>query len=136
MEETKQQIKSDEGYSSYLYKCPAGKLTIGYGWNIEDNGIPQEVADLLFEYSFEHAKRDAAQFIGPMAWSQLNEVRRGALINMAFNLGLPRLRAFKQFRHYLQQGDYQKAAVEMQDSNWFHQVGDRAKRLVAQMREG
>lgn len=135
-EESKEQIKEDEGYSLNLYKCTAGKLTIGYGWNIEDNGIPEDVAELLFEHSFKTAKNDAATFIGPMTWSQLSETRRGVLINMAFNLGINRLRAFKQFRHYLQQGDYGKAANEMINSRWYNQVGDRAKRLVTKMREG
>lgn len=135
-EDAKDQIKLDEGLRLELYRCSKDKLTIGYGWNIEDNGIPQEVADLLFEHSFKAATEDAAKFIGAMAWSQLNETRRGVLINMAFNLGLPTLRAFKRFRHYVQQGDYEKAANEMIDSAWYRQVGDRAKRLEQQMRNG
>jgi lysozyme len=55
---------------------------------------------------------------------------------MAYNLGLNRLRGFKQLRHYLQQGDYEKAANEMVDSMWYGQVGERAQRLVDDMRVG
>ncbi|MAT39733.1 MAG: hypothetical protein CL946_09035 [Ectothiorhodospiraceae bacterium] len=135
-EEAKEQIKQDEGLRLSLYKCPANKLTIGYGWNIEDNGIPQEIADSLFEISFQNAKLDAATYVGPMAWSQLSETRRGVIINMSFNLGLNRLRAFRRLRHYLQQGDYDKAANEMINSHWYNQVGERARRLVEQMRNG
>lgn len=135
-EEVKQQIKLDEGLSLKLYRCSSGKLSIGYGWNLEDNGIPQRIADELFEVAFAVAKSDAAMFIGPMAWSQLTEARRGVVINMAYNLGLNRLRGFKQLRHYLQQGDYEKAANEMVDSMWYGQVGERAQRLVDDMRVG
>ena len=48
-------IKKHEGLSLKPYKCTAGKLTIGYGRNIEDKGISQEEAerfldDRLYEF--------------------------------------------------------------------------------------
>ena len=135
-ESAKEDIKKDEALRLFPYRCSAGKLTIGYGWNLDDNPIPEEIADLLFERSFKHAKADAVTFVGPMAWSQLSDKRQGVLINMAFNLGLNRLRGFKRFRHYVQQGDYDKAANEMIDSRWYTQVKSRAERLVKEMREG
>ena len=32
-------IKYHEKYRRFPYRCTAGKLTIGYGWNLDDNGI-------------------------------------------------------------------------------------------------
>ena len=52
---------------------------------------------------------------------------------MCFNLGRPRLSNFKKFLAALEEGDYEKAAVEMMDSRWASQVGDRAVRLRDRM---
>ena len=135
-DDAKEQIKADEALRLSPYRCSEGKLTIGWGWNLDDNPIPLEVAELLFEYSFEAAKRDATKFVGPMTWSQLDVVRRGVLINMAFNLGYSRLSSFRRFREHLQQGAYDMAADEMVNSKWYRQVTNRAKRLVESMRSG
>lgn len=135
-DDAKEQIKADEALRLSPYRCSEDKLTIGWGWNLDDNPIPLEVAELLFEYSFEAAKRDAAKFVGPMTWSQLDITRQGVVINMAFNLGYSRLSGFRRFRQYLQQGDYEMAANEMINSKWYRQVKSRAKRLVLTMRSG
>ena len=48
---------------------------------------------------------------------------------MCFNLGHPRLSKFKKFIQAMQVSDWERAAVEMMDSKWSGQVGDRAVRL-------
>lgn len=42
-------IKLHEGLRLKPYKCPAGKLTIGYGLNL-DGGITKEEAEILLSY--------------------------------------------------------------------------------------
>ena len=42
---------------------------------------------------------------------------------------------FKKMKAGLMNNDYQTAADEMVDSNWYRQVGKRAKRLVNRMRD-
>ena len=56
------------------------------------------------------------------------------LLNMSFNLGRTRLSKFKKMFAHLANNDYEKAADEMIDSNWYKQVGRRSKRLVERMR--
>ena len=46
------------------------------------------------------------------------------MINMLFNLGLPRLLGFTNMWAAIQAGDYAKAADEMLDSKWAAQVGE------------
>ena len=53
---------------------------------------------------------------------------------MAFNLGLTKLNKFKEMRKALMQNDYNKAADEMIDSNWYKQVKTRGPRTVSLMR--
>jgi lysozyme len=53
---------------------------------------------------------------------------------MAFNLGRSRLGKFKKMIEAVNEGDYEKAAEEMIDSKWYHQVGNRSIELVEIMR--
>ena len=40
-------IKYHEKYRRFPYRCTAGKLTIGYGWNLDDNGITEDQASYI-----------------------------------------------------------------------------------------
>ena len=55
---------------------------------------------------------------------------------MLFNLGLPRLKTFKKFLAACEAGDFDLASVEMLDSKWASQVGNRAIELSEQMKAG
>jgi lysozyme len=58
------------------------------------------------------------------------------VIDMAFNVGVPRLTGFKKMWAALHCGDYAEAAKEMMDSKWARQVGRRAERLSSMMETG
>lgn len=49
---------------------------------------------------------------------------------------MPRLRQFRNMLACLQVEDYEGAAREALDSRWANQVGDRARRIAAMIREG
>ena len=129
-------IKKHEGCRLKLYSCPAGKMTVGYGRNIEDNGITQEEADLMFLRDYEHAKADAILFVGTEHWPDLSHARQAVLIDMAFNLGNLKLMQFKGFRKALQEERWQGAAMHMRSSLWATQVKGRALRLIKMMERG
>ena len=57
-------------------------------------------------------------------------------MNMVFNMGIKTFMAFKKTIAYIEKGEYKKASVEMRQSLWAKQVGNRAIRLSKQMREG
>jgi len=40
-------LEFEEGLKLKPYKCPAGKLTIGIGRNLEDRGITEQEAQML-----------------------------------------------------------------------------------------
>lgn len=132
--QTVEQLKLDEGKCLTLYQCSANKMTIGYGRNIEDNGITEEEADYLL---MNDIKRVQKELRANFEWFGLiGTARQGALINMCFNLGLTRLMGFKKMLAAIEQEDYQEAAEQMLDSKWARQVGARADRLAKIMREG
>jgi lysozyme len=117
-----------------LYRCPAGKQTLGYGRNVEDRGITEDEADYLLSNDIIIAQRE---LVAAFPWFQsLDDVRQAVLINMHFNLGIGRLRTFRNALAAMQIGDWDRAAVEMLDSRWAQQVGRRAVELAEQMRTG
>lgn len=127
-------IKKNEGYSGKPYRCTAGKLTIGYGRNLEDNGITESEASFLLS---EDLRRSVSECIRAFTWfGKLNKARQGVIVEMCFNLGLPRLKTFKRMLAAMSASDYEIAASQMLDSLWAKQVGDRADALAEIMRNG
>ena len=126
-------VKEGEGLRLKPYRCTAGKLTIGYGRNLDDVGITKEEAELLIKNDLEKAEKDAEKF---PVYSKLNQARKDVLIEMVFNIGYSRLSGFKKMFEALEKGDYDEAANQMLDSAWHTQVGKRAERLAYFMRIG
>lgn len=135
--ELARQLKGDENEIPYAYPDSEGYLTIGIGRLIDKRKggrlRPDEIA-YLFNNDVDSAIEELTR---ALPWFQnLDDARRGALVNMAFNLGVPGLLKFPKTLALIQQGKYAEAADEMLDSLWAKQVGDRAKRLSKQMRSG
>lgn len=126
--------KRFEGLRLKPYTCPAGKLTIGYGHNLEDNGITQEMAEILLKTDLALARMEVGTKI-PCS-SKLNEARQFVLVDMCFNMGISRLLTFKKMLAALQEGYYERATCEMLNSKWAKQVGRRAKELAEIMKTG
>lgn len=128
------QLKRDEGLRLKPYRDSVGKLTIGYGRNLDDEGISQQEAEMLLS---DDVQAVGNQLHGLLPWTDgLDEARRGVLLNMAFNMGIYGLMQFKNTLGLIQQGDYLGAAVAMRQSKWAEQVGPRAERLAIQMETG
>jgi lysozyme len=111
-----------------------GKLTLGYGRNIEDRGLSfVESEDLL-----DHDVADATlELKGTYPWfDALDAIRQAVLIQMNFNMGLPTFSGFTNTLAAVARGDYAAAAKGMLVSRWAKQVGGRARRLAAQMKTG
>lgn len=130
----RKQLEVDEGYRKFPYRCTAGKLSIGIGRNLEDKGVSDRIIEMMFQEDLSEAEL-IARTLFP-SFDFLSENRKAVLVNMAFNLGEPRLAAFKKFRAAVEAKRWDDAAVEMEDSMWFRQVGDRAKRLQSLMERG
>lgn len=128
------QLVEHEGLELKPYKCTAGYLTIGIGRNLDDRGITEDEARLLCNNDIEIVEHELARNF-PVV-TGLDDVRCRVLLDMAFNLGIPRLSAFRKMWGALEEGNYEQAAVEMLDSRWARQVGRRATRLSQMMETG
>ena len=132
----KKMTKDFEGLRLKVYTCTAGKLTIGYGRNLEDTGITEAEASMLFERDFATAEAYARILVTSLGkdWSTFPEQRLYVLTDMIFNMGYTKVLKFKKMLKAIKDNDYNKAAEEMLDSNWARQVGNRATTLAALMR--
>jgi lysozyme len=127
-------LKRHEGFRGKPYRCTAGKLTIGYGRNLDDVGITEVEAEFLLKVDALRAT-DSAGDIFPSILSY-TENRQIAIINMIFNLGKTRFKGFRKMIDAVNRGDWESAADEAMDSRWYGQVGVRAHELVNLLREG
>ena len=130
-------LRKHEGVEKYAYKCTADKVTIGVGRNIDKSGgmgLSDDEIDYLLSNDI---KRVSAELIRAFSWySELDEVRKDAMIDMCFNMGLPRLSKFKNSLAAMKNGDYDIAALEFLDSNWAKQVGSRSITITDMIRSG
>ena len=129
------ELSRDEGRERFPYRDTEGILTIGVGWNLEANGIPEDMIDRLLDIGIEHAEIDVG-VLYPEWRNTLNGVRQRVLLNMAFNLGRVRLAGFRNMWAAVRAQEWDRAAAEMLDSKWARQVGPRAHRLSEMMRLG
>ena len=126
-------LKRDEGFRARPYRDSEGLLTIGYGTLIE-TGITEAEAETLLASRLGDIVGELERR-RPLGREVPAPVAR-ALCNMAYNLGVPRLLGFQRMWAALAAGDYERAADEALDSKWARQVGARATRVAALIREG
>lgn len=134
LERAKHYTKRFEGLRLKPYTCPAGKLTIGYGHNLDDNGITEDIAVRLLDADLQAAEREVRQRF--THFYKLNEARQFVLVDMCFNMGAAKLFSFKKMFAALAKDEYPTAAKEMLNSKWARQVGNRAKILCEIMKSG
>ena len=131
------QLRIDEKEVLHAYQDSFGYLTIGVGRLIDSRrggGITRAESAYLLNNDIE---TKYAELLAALPWVKtIDDVRQNVLMNMAFNLGVPGLLGFKLTLAYVRGGHYDMAASEMLNSVWAKQVGDRARRLAAQMRDG
>jgi len=152
-------LRKDEGLMLKPYKCPAGKKTIGYGFNMEANKLPDFIDHYLVQHGFiatemaeylldkklteviTEVKAILRSFGDPAKdiWKELTPRRRGVVVMMAYNMGTGFLvgsHKWPKFSAALYSNDTEEVCREMKDSAWYSQVGERAVKLVEMYRKG
>jgi lysozyme len=120
-------VKKHEGFRQFPYKCTADKLTIGYGFNLDDVGLSETESEVLLNMRLNELHHKMLQH----EWYKIqNEARQGALLDMAYNLGITGLKKFRKMIRALSIGDFAEASVQALDSRWAVQVGMRAHTIA------
>jgi|TARA_R110002020_G_scaffold48763_9_gene139014 lysozyme len=134
MEDIREQLIRHEGLRLTVYDCPAGYKTIGVGRNLEGKGITEKEALYLLDNDIADVSTSLED---DFSWfGSLDEGRKSVLINMAFNLGLAGLKKFKNMLGAVEQSNWEEASIQMLDSKWASQVGNRAVELSEIMKNG
>ena len=129
------EVKNSAG-RHIVYDCPAGHATIGIGRNVSESGLG--LSDIEVEFMLEEDIARCAEELGrEFNWfSGLDDVRRDAMIDLIFNMGLTRLTGFKKALAAMADANYDLAAAEFMDSKWASQVKDRAIEICAMIKTG
>ena len=144
-----------EGLRLQVYKDTLGIDTIGIGRNLEDRGITKEELDWMdipsmdavYEYGITEADamylaKNDVQIVeeelvrAHPCVDKLDAVRQLVLMDMAFNMGVPRLRKFTKMWNAVHEKKFDIAAKEMLDSRWAVQVKSRSTKLAHAMHHG
>ena len=129
-----EQLKVEESLRLKPYVDTVGKITIGYGRNLTDDGISEVEAVDFLRTEIDEVLQELPPKIS--FWNNLNEVRQRVLADMAFNMGVPTLLTFKRMLAYMKINEFDLASNEMEDSLWATQVHGRAVKLAQMMRTG
>ena len=134
-------VKEAEGFIPNEYLCPAGKLTQGYGRNLEahplnelekkqlneDGTVSEEIAT---QWAMKELIECEFKLKDNIIYKNQSPIRKAVLLDMCFNIGYAGLMRFKKMWFHLGNKDYPSAAREAKDSAWYLQVGNRGKRNV------
>ena len=142
IEVLKQQLIEDEGCKYEIYLDHLGYKTFGIGHlcratdpeNELEVGDPVSVERVneLFAEDIEKVIEDCTILYDN--FYDLPEEAQLIIANMMFNLGRPRLSAFRKMKAAVDDHNWIEAAIQMEDSKWAKQVPNRANRLCERMR--
>ena len=150
-----EELIKHEGLKLQVYQDTLGIDTIGIGRNLEDRGITKQELDELdipnidhvYEYGITEADAvylatNDVQIVeeelvrAHPCVDRLDSVRQLIVMDMAFNMGVPRLCKFKKMWSAIHEEKFDVAAKEMLDSRWANQVKGRATKLANAMHNG
>ena len=134
MEEIKSRIKEHEGFRDTVYSDSLGFATIGYGHLVlptdnfvEGTTYPKKMLEEVFDNDFKIAHDSANELLTDI---EHNDIIKGVIIEMCFQLGKPRVMKFKKMWEALKNNDLETASKEMIDSNWYRQTKKRCESLA------
>jgi len=129
-----QQLVEHEGLELFPYEDTLGIVTIGVGRNLEERGISEDEAFYLLGNDIEVIWDELIKQ-HPIV-EDLDDQRQMVLLDMAFNMGVPRLGKFKKMWAAIEEGDMNEASKQALDSRWADQVGRRAETLAERLISG
>ena len=142
IEQLRKELELDEGCKHETYLCSQNVVTGGIGHMITESD-DEKYAEVGVEISDEQVKawfnKDIETVLSDCEllyddFDHLPEEAQLIIANMMFNLGYPRLKKFVGMKAGVDARDWNKAADEMIDSNYYKQLPNRAGRLVKRMR--
>lgn len=117
-------LKRHEGLRLNPYHCPANKLTIGIGRNLQDRGITESEAFYLLHGDINLVQEELTKNWG--VWRTFPEKARLVCIDMTFQMGITGFMKFKETRKLMELGKWLEASEEVLRSRYAVQTPNRA----------
>lgn len=127
-------IIEHEGVRLKPYRDTKGVLTIGVGRNLDDCGISEDEAMFLLNNDLTTCETQLSRYDWYVG---LDKVRQGVIIELVFNVGLPKALLFKNMIIAIINENWAGAANELLDSAWAKQVGStRSENMASRLLRG
>ncbi len=141
IEQLQKELTEDEGCKYEIYLDHLGLPTFGIGHLVKETdpeynqpvGAPvsEDRVNACFAQDIQITINDCEKLYDN--FNDLPDEVQLIIANMMFNLGYPRMSKFKKMKLAVDSSDWKEAAIQMEDSLWFRQVTNRAKRLIDRM---
>lgn len=134
LENLNKQLRLDEGAVKHAYQDSLGFWTIGVGRLIDKRkggGLSQEEISYLLDNDIRN--KSEALFKALPWLKTAPEPVQGALVNMAFQLGVTGILGFTTTLDLIKAGKYKEASEQMLKSKWAVQTPNRAKKMARQL---
>jgi len=149
-------IIEEEGLRLKPYKDARGYTTVGIGFNMDNptarkvwkeagvtapfqavkqgrQALTEAEAKKLAQKSYEIAKNDTKRLYPN--FNKMSKNRQRALVNLSYQLGGPKLAEFDKANRAIRNGRFDVAAKHLAMSAWAKQTPERAKRIIAMLKE-
>ena len=137
----REELEIDEGVEYQIYNDHLGYPTFGVGHLILESdpehgqpvgrSVSEDRVNTQFQSDVQLVLKDCVTVFPN--FDALPETAQLVIANMMFNMGRPRFSGFKKFIAGVNANDWMEAGRQMEDSRWYRQVTNRAKRLKARI---
>ena len=133
------QLTIHEGKKTQSYLDSVGLLTGGIGHLMRANEkalfpVGTNISEAQIEQWYLADSSSAIKIAHEMfqvVWDDLSDIRKRALVDLAYNLGKSKLSAFVNFIASIKAKNFSKAGADLHDSLWYRQVGRRGPNIIA-----
>lgn len=123
-----------EGIRLQPYKDTVGKLTIGIGRNLDDEGISHDEALYMLGNDVHNVQHEAAK---AFPWLLgIDDTRQSVIYEMIFQLGINGVLGFPKMLAAMRIADWPTASNQMLNSKWHTETSSRCEELAEIMRTG
>lgn len=148
LERLKKDLVRREGMVLRTYHCPSGYLTVGVGFNLDAHRPPEHIAARLratgtitIDDAYELLDISVTATILSCKemfsdFDSYSDARQEAIADLVFNMGAGGFKKFKKTIAAIKKQDWNTAADELVDSQWYVQVGRRGEEIVGLVRNG
>jgi len=138
LEEGNRRFAYDDGTGKLLH-ASVGKLTIGIGHNLQENGLSEAARDFILREDVEICLFDAYKIFGQDRFDSFPEERRTAVISLLFQLGHTKFIKFTPTIALMEEGKWEEAADRLENTLWATQLRNfgskRLGRTLTMLRE-